>query len=193
MQSLKAQVLNILAASATAGVAIAAAVALPSPAPVAAQPAPTGHDQAQADVVYVPEREEYVLVWVEDRGAGNRIFAKRVRANGLPVGGRSAGDWELTGATGAGAAAGQKGDQLAPAIIGDLVVWSEKAPAPPTTTCTPSACSRTDAPTGGRDSSSIGPATRCTPTSSAPRAAATSTSWCGARTPTTAATSWACA
>lgn len=128
MQSLKAQVLNILAASATAGVAIAAAVALPSPAPAAAQPAPTAHDQAQADVVYVPEREEYLLVWVEDRGAGNRVFAKRVRANGLPVGGRSAGDWELTGATGTGAAAGQKGDQQAPAIIGDLVVWSEKAP-----------------------------------------------------------------
>lgn len=124
MRTLKSRALNALVAAA----ALAAAFALPGAPPAAAQTAPTGHDQAQADVVYVAEREEYVLVWVEDRGAGNRIFAKRVRANGLPVGGRSAGDWELTGATGTGAAAGQKGDQLAPAIIGDLVVWSEKAP-----------------------------------------------------------------
>ncbi len=91
--------------------------------PAGAQPAP--RDQAEPDLVYKLDREEYQLVWSEDRGAGHRIFSKRVRPNGLPVGGAAGGEWELTGPTGA---AGQKGDQVTPAIIDGAVVWSEKAP-----------------------------------------------------------------
>jgi hypothetical protein len=71
------------------------------------------------------DREEYLLVWSEDRGAGPRLFAKRVRANGLPVGGAGGGAWELTGPTGPG---GVKGEQRWPALADGLVVWSERLP-----------------------------------------------------------------
>jgi hypothetical protein len=55
-------------------------------------------------------------------------MARRVHGNGLPVGGPDDGAWELTGATGTGPAAGQKGDQRSPAVTEELVVWSEMAP-----------------------------------------------------------------
>lgn len=107
----------------------ALALAAATAAPAAAQPAPNPQrDQIEADLTFRLDREEYQLVWVEDRGAGPRIFSKRLRANGLPVGGAAAGEWELTGATGVGAAAGQKGEQRTPAIAGDLLVWSERTP-----------------------------------------------------------------
>lgn len=93
--------------------------------PARAQAVP--RDQAEPDVVYKIDREEYQLVWVEDRGAGHRIYSKRLRPNGLPIGGDSGGEWELTTPAGA-AAAGQKGAQRTPAVIDGFVVWSEKAP-----------------------------------------------------------------
>jgi hypothetical protein len=91
-----------------------------------AQTAP--RDQTSPDLVYKLDREEYQLVWSEDRGAGHRIFSKRIRPNGLPIGGPNGGEWELTGATGVGAAEGQKGDQRNPALVDGVVVWSELAP-----------------------------------------------------------------
>jgi hypothetical protein len=81
-----------------------------------------------ADLNYSVDRDQFMLVWVEDAGAGHRAMARSVGANGLPVGGIDAKAWELTGATGTGAAAGQKGDQRHPAVVGGLAVWSELAP-----------------------------------------------------------------
>ena len=85
-------------------------------------------DQGESDLVFDEQRGQYLLIWVEDRGAGNRIFAKRIHENGLPVGGSEGGEWELTAPTGTGAMAGQKGDQRHPAVVDDLLVWSEQAP-----------------------------------------------------------------
>lgn len=90
---------------------------------VAAQTVP--RDQTEPDVVYLGDRQEFLLVWAEDHGAGWRVLAKRVRANGLPVGGPSGGDWEIAGSV---APAGQKGDQRWPAVTDGLLVWSEKLP-----------------------------------------------------------------
>lgn len=85
-------------------------------------------DQKDADIAYSADRDQFILVWVEDSGAGNRVMARRVGANGLPVGGLSATTWELTGPTGTGVTAGQKGDQRNPVVVEGLVLWSEMAP-----------------------------------------------------------------
>ncbi len=90
---------------------------------VAAQTVP--RDQTEPDVVYMNQRQEFLLVWSEDRGAGWRVLAKRVRANGLPLGGPTGGEWEIAGSA---APAGQKGDQRWPAVTDGLLVWSEKLP-----------------------------------------------------------------
>jgi len=94
------------------------------PLRVAAQLAP--RDQVDADILNLQAgdaRNALLLVWSEDRGAGHRIYGKRVHSNGLPVGGAAGGEWELTRATGP---AGQKGDQRWPAITDGLLVWSER-------------------------------------------------------------------
>jgi hypothetical protein len=96
------------------------------PAHVAAQPAPV--DKIEPALEFDDEQDQHLLVWVEDRGAGNRLHAKRVRSNGLPVGGATGGDWELTGDTADPAAGPPKGDQRQPALADGLVVWSEKLP-----------------------------------------------------------------
>jgi hypothetical protein len=85
-------------------------------------------DQLDPSVSYMADREQYLIAWTEDRGAGHRVFAKRLWANGLPVGGVHGGSWELTGAVDP---AGQKGDQRWPALVDGLVVWSEKLPGAP--------------------------------------------------------------
>lgn len=108
----------LLALTIAVGLAIAA-----TPPAVDAQLAP--RDQMDPDVLFMEQRNESLLVWSEDRGAGNRIFAKRIRFNGLPVGGPDGGEWEATGATGP---AGTKGDQRWPAIVDGLLVWSERVP-----------------------------------------------------------------
>lgn len=107
------------------GLAAAAVMAVAVGGHAAAQPAP--RDQIEPDVLYDSDRDQFLLVWVEDAGAGNRIMASRVHGNGLPVGGPTGG-WELTGATGTDAFAGQKGDQRNPVVVPGLVVWSEMAP-----------------------------------------------------------------
>lgn len=55
-----------------------------------------------------------LLAWSEDLGAGHRIMAKRVRTNGLPVGGPDEGARELTGPT---APDGAKGEQRWPVLV----------------------------------------------------------------------------
>jgi hypothetical protein len=102
-----------------AGIALVAT----SPPRASAQLPP--RDQTDADVLYLDNQGEYVLAWSEDRGAGHRLFARRIRSNGLPLGGAAGGEWELTGATQPG---DQKGDQRWPALVDGLVVWSERAP-----------------------------------------------------------------
>ncbi len=42
-----------------------------------------------------PQRRDYLLVWVEDRGAGPNIYAKRLFRNGLPQGGPDRGGFEV--------------------------------------------------------------------------------------------------
>jgi hypothetical protein len=104
--------------------------------PAAAQGAAPVFDQIEADIGPGAGGNAQLLVWSEDRGAGARIYAKRVWNNGIPVGGATAGDYELTAATGAGAFAGQKGIQRWPTLFTagsdrraqQLVVWSEQAP-----------------------------------------------------------------
>lgn len=88
---------------------------------VRAQLAP--RDQTDPTVSYDAVRHQYLLVWSEDRGAGHHLFAKRMFDNGLPIGGGSAGEWEITGPTGP---MDQKGDQRSPALEGGLLVWSEQ-------------------------------------------------------------------
>jgi hypothetical protein len=101
------------------GIALAA-VGTTAP-PAGAQLAP----RDQASPALAPLGDDTLLVWTEDRGAGSRVYAKRVFANGLPVGGANRGEWELTGVVDP---AGMKGDQRWPATDGELLVWSEKLP-----------------------------------------------------------------
>ena len=107
---------------------VAAGFALFSPAPatVGAQPAaPVSRPQQEADIGPLNGNNRLV-VFSEDRGAGARIYAMRVRSNGYPIGGQS---WEATAPTGTGADKGMKGEQRFPALLGgSLLVWSEKAP-----------------------------------------------------------------
>jgi hypothetical protein len=105
---------------------VAAAVRATSPQarPVAAQAAP--RDQREANLTWLAEREEFVVVWTEDRGAGARIYAKRVNANGIAVGGADGGEWvAVRPAAGAPAT---PGEQRWPSVIPGLVVYSERAP-----------------------------------------------------------------
>jgi hypothetical protein len=96
--------------------------ALPS-AGALAQGAP--RDQLDPDVSLREDRDEFFLVWSEDRGAGPLIMAKRVHGNGLPIGGMGGGAWE---AAGTASPTGQKGEQRWPSADGDLLLWSEKLP-----------------------------------------------------------------
>ena len=82
-------------------------------------------DQSDPDVVGLAQQEEILVVWAEDRGAGPRVLAKRVRANGLPVGGPAGGEWA---AAGTADPTGLKGDQRWPAVADGLLVWSERLP-----------------------------------------------------------------
>ena len=103
-----------------------------APRPAGAQLPP--RNQTDPDITYLGARDEYLLVWAEDVGAGaagatHRLMAKRVRTNGLPVGGAAGGAWALTGATSPSGYPGpDRGDQRWPAVIDGLVVWSELRP-----------------------------------------------------------------
>lgn len=111
----------VFTAAAFAGLATAVSTAGAQPP----APAPASRPQVEADIGPIDDRSRLV-VYSEDRGAGPRIFAMRVRSNGHPIGGQS---WEATGPTGTGADAGMKGEQRFPALLeGELLVWSEKAP-----------------------------------------------------------------
>jgi hypothetical protein len=114
----RAAVLGLAATLAVVGVALGGA------AGARAQPAPA-RDQMDPALTYQPDRDEFLLVWSEDRGGGPRVMAKRVRGNGLPVGGAMGGEWEIAGTVDP---TGQKGEQRWPSVEEDLLVWSEKLP-----------------------------------------------------------------
>ncbi len=97
-------------------------------APAGAQLAP--RDQLDPNLTFLGQRQEHLLVWGEDRGSGNRIYAKRIRTNGIPIGGANGGEWEATRLPPArfGQPTPLKGDQRWPAVIDGLLVYSELAP-----------------------------------------------------------------
>lgn len=101
-----------------------ALAALFANAPTAADAqTPVGRDQTDPDV------GGGLVVWSEDRGAGYRIYGKRVRSNALPIGGATGGSFPLVRVTDPISGTGQFGDQRHPALLSNrLVVWSEKAP-----------------------------------------------------------------
>ncbi len=107
-----------------------------SPSIVSAQGASPSFDQIEADIGPGAGSNARLLVWSEDRGAGPRLYAKRVWTNGIPLGGASGGEYELTAPTGEGLFAGQKGAQRWPTLVSvkngrrqtELVVWSEQVP-----------------------------------------------------------------
>ncbi len=70
------------------------------PGNVAAQPAPT-YEQLTPAVSFNShaDRQDFVLVWVEDRGANPNLYAKRLFANGLPQGGPGRGGFEVIRST----------------------------------------------------------------------------------------------
>ncbi len=89
----------------------------------------TPRDQEAPNVTFLYDRAEFLVVWSEDRGAGSRLYAKRVNANGIPVGGSSGGEWEaVRPAAGAGGPAAPLGDLRWPAVIPGLIVYSQKTP-----------------------------------------------------------------
>lgn len=96
--------------------------------PAAAQLPP--RDQMDPNITFLSDRQELLLVWSEDRGSGNLIYAKRVRANGLPVGGSGGGEWEATRLPPMryGSPPPIKGDQRWPAVMEGLLVYSERVP-----------------------------------------------------------------
>lgn len=81
---------------------------------------PTGFDQVD------PDLGQGLVAWSEDRGAGHRIYGKRLRANALAVGGPAGGEFALTRPTGNGGDADSSGDQRFPALGGPGLVWSER-------------------------------------------------------------------
>lgn len=92
--------------------------------PAAAQRPP--REQREPNVAFMAEREQFLVVWSEDQGGGSRIYAKRVDANGIPVGGSNGGEWEaVRAAPGDG---GLLGELRWPAVIPGLIVYSEKKP-----------------------------------------------------------------
>jgi hypothetical protein len=108
-------------------VAVLLVIANVATPPAAAQLAP--RDQKDPNLTYLSARGEYLLVWSEDRGAGNRIYAKRIRANGFPLGGTNGGEWEATRFdTGVTVPPPAKGDQRWPAVIDSLLVYGERVP-----------------------------------------------------------------
>jgi len=105
---------------------LVALAAISAPAPAAAQgaaPAPAALDQAEATIGRL-QAHNRIVVYSEDRGAGKQLYAQRVRENGFSVGR----PWEATAPTGSGADKGMKGEQRFPALSGDILFWSEKAP-----------------------------------------------------------------
>lgn len=98
-----------------------------SPRPAAAQLVP--RDQEAPNLTFLYDRAEFLVVWSEDRGAGSRIYAKRVNANGIPVGGATGGDWEaVREPPGSGGSPAPGGELRWPAVIPGLIVYSQKAP-----------------------------------------------------------------
>ncbi len=75
---------------------IASLAALPEVAPPANSEAPP-RDQTQPAIAYNshPQVQNFLLVWVEDRGFGDDIYAKRLFPNGLPQGGPQQRGWKV--------------------------------------------------------------------------------------------------
>ncbi len=66
------------------------------PGPVHAAPGPA-REQLMPAVAYNPhpQIQNFTVVWVEDRGAGPDIYAKRLFNNGLPQGGPATSGWQV--------------------------------------------------------------------------------------------------
>lgn len=76
------------------GISVLATALWTAPALGAPRPA---REQLMPAVAYNPhpEIQSFTLVWVEDRGGGPDIFAKRLFNNGLPQGGPEKGGWQV--------------------------------------------------------------------------------------------------
>jgi hypothetical protein len=77
-------------------------------------------DQTMPAIAYNPRPEQltFLLVWIEDRGAGYDLYAKRLFANGLPQGGASRQGWQVLRAPdGSGRAGRARGPRADPAIF----------------------------------------------------------------------------
>lgn len=72
--------------------ALATAVLLSAPAPgVEAASSSPAREQRTPTVVFNGDLDHYLAMWVEDRGMGSNIYAKRLFSNGLPQGGPARG------------------------------------------------------------------------------------------------------
>ena len=73
---------------------LALALCLAAAAPALAAPRPA-RDQLMPTAAHNPLTESTMLLWVEDRGGGPDIYAKRMFNNGLPKGGPDRGGWQV--------------------------------------------------------------------------------------------------
>jgi hypothetical protein len=95
--------------------------------PAVAAPAP-GHDQVTPSLAYNPDLQQFLALWVEDRGSGSDIYAKKLFPNGLPQGGATRAGTAIV-RDDAGATRGRRSD---PALVynTDLdefyLVWAEE-------------------------------------------------------------------
>lgn len=66
-------------------------------AEAALAPAAAPRDQTQPAIAFNshPDAQNLLLVWIEDRGTGDDIYAKRLFANGLPQGGPATRGWKV--------------------------------------------------------------------------------------------------
>lgn len=84
-------------------IALALALAIALAAVTASQAAsPTARPQSKPALAYNDSRgaEGFLVVWIEDKGDGRDIYAKRLfRGNGLPQGGPSRGGWQVVRTT----------------------------------------------------------------------------------------------
>ena len=113
-----------------AGVATAAAVQPIGGAEVMRAAAAIPAAQSMPALVYDPHPEvlSYLLFWVEDRGGGGDIFAKRLHGNGLPQGGAAHRGWQVIAPRSGDGSHGPRMDPAAaynPAQEEFLLVYSE--------------------------------------------------------------------
>jgi hypothetical protein len=83
-----------------------------------------------------PDIQSFILVWVEDRGGGPDLYAKRLFSNGLPQGGPDRGGWQVVRDTGYGPASQAPGARSDPRLVYNtqreefMLVFSEDSGGP---------------------------------------------------------------